>query len=277
MDKVTYYKVSAMAIGLGGFIACGGGGSGTTNTPPATEAQQTQVAALVPGFLNTVSASPNSGQARMVVGKQDVPVPLLIPALANMSGCGSVTFTLNTVKVDFTNCPGMSGSITFSFTASVKDSTTTFDGQLTYDHVEYTDGIYHGSINGSANYTLTNTYTLTDGFSFTRHIVARDLSFTDNLGNSWTTQMDQYVNGSVSGLLVIKSTGWGTASYAGTAGNYSVNIPQNNPINYDSSQCPQAPKSGSITWTANNNAVIHVTFGPDCGSFSVDGVIHKLN
>ncbi len=286
----TGYRVSALVVGLGSLIACGGGGTGASSNngapaTPATEAQKVQVASLVPGFMKTgglaeiVADSLKNARVKVVAGDQGVFRPTPVPDLAHASGYGTTQMLgSNTTDIRVPNMK--SGSILFTYSESGTAPMTTFDGTLTFKDVTYQAGLNQASVNGSIalNCSITSN---SSGVTYTTDIsTPTKLLFSDGSNHSWTALLDHHVTGSISGTLpnrVLKRTEYGTANYTGPQGTYSVSILQNNPLTYDSSQCLLLPISGAMSWTADNNSVANVTLGPGCGSFAIDGEVHTLN
>ena len=289
--SVIGYRVSALAIGLGSLVACGGGGSGSSNstpTTPATDAQKTQTANMTKSFV-TMGAYTGGPQGQaMVVGDKAVACPMFLPALVAAAGCFSPTWSSDkkTCTMDFSGCPNMSGSITYAytFTWSGIPFSSNFTGSFTISYNNF--GYHYGSdaslMNGTVTITGNGTYTLAAVSSFDLSIKGSNLvtsSTVAGVPHSWTGAMDLHETGTGSGASA-KMQEWGSVSFSDSNNSFSAEIPPDKKVTYDSSLCLTAPISGTMNWTAHTvegNAAITATFGPNCGSFSIDGQVYNVN
>ncbi len=277
------FGASALVIGLGSLIACGGGGGGSSpssangseSTP--TVAQKTQTAGMVKNVTALMAYTPSSmgvGQA-IVVGDQTIACPTFVPALALATGCPAITPSPDkkAITLDFSGCSDMSGSITVKADPTASGSNFNYSSKTTYDHFTYHNGSDSGSINGtiSTKGTVTPHSDTTSSFAF--DIQGDGVTASSTIGDvtdSWTGTLNLHLTGTNSGEASTQMQAWGTAQYQGSDATYDATISSSTPIAWDTSQC-SAPISGTMNWACGGTQLSAVFGQPACGSYTLNG------
>lgn len=260
--------LSAPTLGIAGLasgallvLACGGSGTGATNSPSAS-LPASEVLRATESFLQTEGAQAQPGYFPTALRIDGTPEPAAAPAAA----CPARTVehpspTSTRITLDFSGCPqGPAGSVLgkliLTFTTNPPGWSYTYDAftALSGTQMWQLDGTKGVSLNTAAQEATVQVQNFQVRYADSAHPENnRSFTYSSAITGSWAT----------AGAYKV----WGTYTLASTGDTpVTATIAREEALVYAAGCC--YPTSGSIRFT-KGGATATATFLPTCGSVSI--------